>query len=382
MTNLIPFIVDVSQATLDHILNRVRETQWPARLDDGQWGYGASYDYMRELADYWVNQYDWRKAEENLNRFPQFKAKIEDLDIHFYHVEGKGPNPLPLILTHGWPGSVFEFVHLIEPLTAPTKFGGDPNDAFTVVIPSLPGYGFSAKPQKPIGTVTTARLWNTLMTEVLGYQRYGAQGGDLGSLTTAQLASHHPDSLVGAHFNVLGTNPGSPEQMTEEERAWSQAAADFVQRELTYFFLQAQKPMSPAFGLADSPVGLAAWLTEKFKAWSDSKDGIETVFTKDQLLTMIMIYAVTNTIDSSFWFYRGWAEESGAFHPGEKITVPTGVALFPADLVNARPPRSIAERDYNIVHWTEMPKGGHFAALEQPELFLNDVRTFFRQVRA
>lgn len=382
MENPVPFTIDIPQATLDRISTRVRETQWPDRLEDEQWSYGANYDYMRELADYWANHYDWRKAEANLNQFPQFKANIEDLDIHFYYVEGKGANPLPLLLTHGWPGSVFEFVHLIEPLTDPAKFGGDPDDAFTVVIPSLPGFGFSAKPKQPIGPVTTARLWHTLMTEVLSYKQFGAQAGDLGSLVTGQLASRYPDSLLGVHFNLLGTNPVPPEQMTEPEKAWNQSSADFVQRELTYFFLQAQKPMSLAFGLADSPIGLAAWLTEKFKAWSDSKGDIETVFTKDQLLTLIMIYAVTNTIDSSLWFYRGWATEASSFHPGPRITVPTGVAMLPAEMVNGRPPRSIAERDYNVVHWIELPKGGHFAALEQPEQFLHEIQTFFRKVRA
>lgn len=382
-TNPTPFRINVPQATIDQIVSRVRDANWPDRLGNGSWDYGMSYDYLQEIVAYWLNQYNWRAAEAQLNRFPQFLARIEDFDIHFYHVGGKGPKPLPLLLTHGWPGSIFEFVHAIERFTDPAKFGDDPADAFTVVIPSLPGFGFSSKPKNgPIGPVTTARLWHKLMTEVLGYQRYGAQGGDLGCLVTTWLAHNHPEPLIGIHLNLVPSSPIPPEEMTEEEKSWVEASNAFVTRELDYFGLQVNKPTTPTFALADSPLGQAAWILEKFKHWSDSGDNIENAFTKDQLLTNLMLYLVSNTIDSSIWFYRGFAVETGGrTHPGKRIEVPTSVAQFPADMMNGRPPQSWVKRDYNLVHWTEMPHGGHFACLEQPDLFIADVRQSFCELR-
>jgi epoxide hydrolase len=229
-----PFRVDTPQAKIDRILSHVRDAEWPDRLDAPDLRYGVSWDYMKELANYWTTNFDWRKAEANLNKYPQFLARVGDYDIHFYHVKGRGPKPLPLILTHGWPGSVFEFLNAIGPLTDPASFGGSPDDAFDVVVPSLPGFGFSSKPKgSPIGAPTVASLWNRLMTEQLGYQKYGAQGGDIGSRVTVQLALNHKDSLVGVHFNGLaeGRTPPPAAEQTPDERAWRRAGAAYLSRE-------------------------------------------------------------------------------------------------------------------------------------------------------
>lgn len=378
-----PFKVDISQETLLRIESRLKNATWPERLGDGGWSFGISYDYMKELVSYWTTQYEWRETEKKLNAFPQYKAHIEDYNIHFYHVPGSGPLPLPLILTHGWPGSVMEFLDVIEPLTNPEKFGGRAADSFTVVIPSLPGFGFSSKPIKePIGPASTARLWHKLMTEVLGYSRYGAQGGDLGSLVTTLLAHQYPDELIGIHLNIIPIAASTVAENADEE-AWQQQVQQFTQAEMAYFGLQATKPQTPSFALMDSPLGTAAWIVEKMKAWSDSGDSIEDAFSKDQILSNVMLYLVTGTIDSSIWFYRGFVMETGgSFHPGSRIEVPTGIANSPREMIVGKPPRSMAERHFNLQHWAEQPRGGHFAAFEQPELFVKDVQTFFQTVRS
>jgi pimeloyl-ACP methyl ester carboxylesterase len=375
-----PFSVDIPQATIDRILNRVREAQWPDRLDASDWRYGTNWDYMKTLAQYWTEQFDWRKAEANLNRYPQFLAKVGDYDIHFYHVKGRGPRPVPLILTHGWPGSVFEFLEAIGPLSDPASFGGSPDDAFDVVVPSLPGFGFSSKPKgKPIGPATTARLWHQLMTEVLGYPKFGAQGGDFGMVVTAQLARQYPGALIGVHFNGLnegGPPPPEPEQ-SPEERAWRRKLAAFLVAERDYFLEQQHKPQTVALALTDSPLGAAAWIVEKLKVWSDSAEA-EPVFTKDQVLTNVMIYLVTNSIGTSVWYYRGVADDPVT---RGRFAVPTGVAALPRDNATAAPQSALA-RNYNLVHYSTLPHGGHFAFWEQPELMVADVRQFFRKLRS
>lgn len=378
-----PFKVNVPQQTLDCIYSRLKNATWPDRLGDGSWEFGISYDYMKELVAYWITQYDWQKTENKLNKFPQYKARIEDFDIHFYHVPGKGLNSLPLLLTHGWPGSVVEFLDVIEPLTNPEKFGGRAEDSFTVVIPSLPGFGFSSKPVKePIGPATTARLWHKLMAEILDYNRYGAQGGDLGSLVTTCLAAQYPDDLIGIHLNIIPTAANAVAENSDEE-AWQHQVQQFTQAEMAYFGLQATKPQTPSFALMDSPLGTAAWIVEKMKAWSDSGDSIEDAFSKDQILSNVMLYLVTGTIDSSIWFYRGFVMETGgSLHPGSRIEVPTGIANSPREMTVGKPPRSMAERHFNLQHWTEQPRGGHFAAFEQPELFVKDIQVFFQKVRS
>ncbi len=370
-----PFRVAVPKPTIDRILARVRDTHWPERIDQGGWQYGVSYDYLKELCAHWTTRFDWRKTEARLNQYPQFLAKIDDFDIHFIHVRGRGPRPTPLILTHGWPGSVIEFLDAIGPLTDSGA------DSFDLVIPSLPGFGFSSKPKgKPVGPVSTARLWHKLMTEVLGYQRYGAQGGDWGNAVTIQLAVQFPNDLLGIHLNAAGARPVPDAERSEEERTWLRAAAEYRQAEMDYFNEQSHKPQTIAFTLADNPVGTAAWIVEKLKTWSDSGDDLDRTFTKDQVLSNVMWYLVSGTEWSSVWFYRGNADEVPP--PRGAIAVPTGFAAFPREMTALEPPRSALERDFNLVQYTKMPRGGHFACFEQPQLFVEDVRTFFRRFRS
>jgi len=375
-----PFKVDVSQETINRILDRVKKSRLPDRLDSPDWRYGANWAYMKSLVEYWSNQFDWKRAQANLNRYPQFLARVADSDIHFYYVKGEGPRPFPLILTHGWPGSVFEFLEAIGPLSTPSKYGGSPEDAFDVIVPSIPGFGFSSKPKAPIGPPTTARLWHSLMTNVLGYRRFGAQGGDWGNAITVALAREFPQSVAGIHLNATG-GAAPATNATEEERAWQQAATAYRTQEIDYFNEQQHKPGTVAFALYDNPVGAAAWIVEKFKVWSDSGNDIESAFTKDQLLTNVMIYLVTDTVATAVWFYRGSADDRGVPAQG-KLEVPTGFASFPGEMTLLNPPRSVLERGFNLVHYSKMPKGGHFACLEQPKLFVDDVRSFFRKVRA
>jgi epoxide hydrolase len=375
-----PFRIAIPQQTIDRILTRVREARWPAKLEADDWRYGANWDYLKELATYWTTRYDWRKAESRLNAYPQFQARVEDFDIHFYHVRGRGPRPIPIVLTHGWPGSVFEFLEAIGPLSDPARFGGSAGDAFDVVVPSLPGFGFSSKPKgKPVGPVTIARLWHKLMRETLGYARYGAQGGDWGQGVSIQLAVQFPDDLIGIHLNGAASRPIPEAEQTEEQRAWFRAATAYRDAEMDYFREQQRKPQTVAFALSDSPLGAAAWIVEKFKMWSDSGNNIEKAFTKDQILTNLMIYLVSDSAGSGVWIYRGNADEAQA--PRGKIMVPTGFAAFPGEMPALKPPRSVLERDFNLTHYAPMPRGGHFACLEQPELLVADVREFFRGLR-
>ena len=379
--NARPFRVEIPQSTLRRILARVRDARWPDRLEAADWRYGVNWDYMKALAQHWTTRFDWRKAETGLNRYPQFIAPIGDYEIHFYHVRGRGSRPLPLVLTHGWPGSVFEFQEAIGPLTDPARFGGSPDDAFDVVVPSLPGFGFSSKPKgKPIGPPTTARLWHQLMTGVLGYQKYGAQGGDWGQSVTLQLAAQFPESLIGIHLNAAGGGLATDGAPTDEERAWQRSSTAYRTAELDYFNEQQHKPQTVAFALSDNPLGTAAWIVEKMKVWSDSDDDLDSTLSKDQILTNVMIYLVTDTAATGVWFYRGASDDAAPPRRGT-MAVPAGFAAFPKEMPSLQPPRSILERNLNLIQYTKMPKGGHFACLEQPQLFVEDVRQFFRTLR-
>ncbi len=365
-----PFKIQVPKATLDRILRRVRDTKFPPRLDATDGRYGADWNYMRALVDYWGKQYDWRKAEARLNRYPQFLAKAGDFDIHFYRVRGRGSNPMPLILTHGWPGSVFEFQEVIEPLS----------QDFDLVIPSLPGFGFSSKPQgKPVGALTTAKLWHELMTQVLGYARYGAQGGDWGNTVSTNLARLFPQSIVGLHLNSGQGTLAPAGQRSAEEETWNTAATAYRNTEIDYFNIQQRKTQTVSFALSDNPVGTAAWIVEKLKAWSDSDDDLDKALTKDQVLTNIMLYLVSGSESTGVWFYRGATEDGPG--PTGRVTVPTAFAAFPKEMTVLAPPRSALERGFNLVRYTKMARGGHFAALEQPALFAADVREFFLSLR-
>ncbi|MBI1186774.1 MAG: alpha/beta fold hydrolase [Alphaproteobacteria bacterium] len=378
-----PFTVDVPQAKLDAIRARVSAYPWfPAPEDESdQWSRGVNTAYLKELCAYWLSGYDWRTAEAELNRFPQYIATIDGLDVHFVHVVGEAEGTRPLILSHGWPGSHYEFWGSIEKLAFPSRFGGSRTDAFDVICPSLPGYGFSAKPRKPLGQRATARLFDALMTKELGYARYLAQGGDWGSMVSSFLALDHP-ACVGVHLNMAALRPADTTPQTEEETQWLQTMQMMLQLEGAYLQEQSTKPQTLAMALMDSPVGTAAWILEKFHGWSDLRNGgLEGVYSKDQLLTNIMIYLVTDSIATSVWYYRARLEEGGFFLPaGTRVETPTGVANFKGEPVFKIPPRSWVERIYNLKHWSAFEEGGHFAAMEKPDAFVGDVRAFARAV--
>jgi pimeloyl-ACP methyl ester carboxylesterase len=375
-----PFTIQVDNAVLTDLKQRLARTRWPDEISASDWDYGTNLAYLQELVTYWHDTFDWRAQEQLLNSFPQFKADIDGQGIHFIHVKGKGTNPLPLIISHGWPGSFFEMYKIIGPLTDPVSFGGRPEDAFDVVVPSLPGYGFSDRPRErgmDVGRI--AELFQRLMTEQLNYPRFGAQGGDWGSAITTRLGQAYPATIIGIHLNMLIALPRSKSAEPDpEELRWREQVQHFQQAESAYGQIQGTKPQTLAYGLNDSPAGLAGWIVEKFRTWSDCQGDVESVYTKDELLTNIMIYWVTETINSSTRLYYETMHNSQFSH--ERVTVPTGVALFPKDI--SLPPRTLAEQYYNIQRWTNLEKGGHFAALEQPESLINELRTFFQPLRA
>jgi microsomal epoxide hydrolase len=377
-----PFEASWSEAQVEAVLAQVRAYPWPPapQVPDG-WAYGCDGAYLKALCDHWTGAYDWRAALADLNRFPQFTARIEDYDIHFVHVVGEAGGKRPLLLTHGWPGSHYEFWQAIETLAFPSRSGGDPADAFDLVIPSLPGFGFSSKPARPIGQRATARLFNTLMTEVLGYGRYLAQGGDWGALVTSWLGHEHGVHVKAIHLNMIGFRPaGGP--TSEAEMGWIQRQQAMMEVMGAYFRLQASKPQSLAWLGAGNPVGQAAWIAERFHDWGDLRTkSMDEVFPKDRLLTNIMLYVMTGGFTTGAWYYRGLLEEGGVapLNEGERCETPTAFANFPGEPLYTAPPRSWAERAYNIVRWSEMPRGGHFAAMEEPDLFVDEVRAWAKQ---
>ena len=376
------FEVHWKKSEVKDVLDRVRAYPWPRLPDipDG-WAYGCDGAFLKDLCHHWTKDYDWRAAVADLNKFPQFTAKIEDFDIHFVHVVGEAGGKRPLILTHGWPGSHYEFWQSIEKLAFPSRFGGDPKDAFDVVVPSLPGFGFSSKPKRPIGQRSTARLFNTLMTEVLGYSTYLAQGGDWGAMVTSWLGREHGQHARAIHLNMSAFRPPDGPQ-GEAEVAWAQRQAGAQEVMGAYFRLQISKPQSIAWMGAGNPVGQAAWILERFHDWSDlSTKTLDQAYPRDHLITNIMIYVMTDSFTTGAWYYRGLVEEGGlAFKVGERVETPTAFANFPGEPLYAAPPRSFAERVYNIVRWTDMPRGGHFAAMEEPDLFVDEVRAWAREV--
>jgi microsomal epoxide hydrolase len=377
-----PFTSHVPDDLLEHIRTRVADFPWHEMPDDGGWDYGANLDYMKELCAYWVDGFDWRTQEARLNAFPQFRAEVDGIDMHFIHEIGSGPNPMPLMISHGWPGSVAEFLNLIEPLAHPERFGGNEEDAFTVIAPSLPGFGFSGRPPRPYGPRKMAGVLNTLMTQTLGYDSYLAQGGDWGGAICSWLGYDHAPACAAIHINVLTMRHPDGPQSPEEIHWASQFDADQIMQN-GYRTQQATRPQTLSYAMMDSPVGIAAWLVEKFHDWSDVPTGrIEDAHTKDELLTNIMIYVTTRTFNSASWIYYGRREEGGrVLSPeGRRVEVPTGCAVFPKEMLRW-PPKSYADRIYNITQWTEMPRGGHFAAMEEPQMLLNDIRKFARSLR-
>ena len=376
-----PFKVEISNEILQNINSKVKNYQWHEMPDDGGWDYGTNLDYMKEFAEYWSSKFDWKKTEEKINKFRNFKTNIDGIDIHFIHEKGSGSNPKPLLLNHGWPGSIVEFLDIIDELAHPENYGGNMQDGFDVIVPSLPGYGFSGRPSRPMGPRKMASIFNSLMTNSLGYEKYISQGGDFGGTICTWLAYDFPESLLGIHINILITrHPDGPQ--TKEEIEWQERFKVEQRIEDGYRTQQSTKPQTLSYAMMDSPVGVAAWMIEKMRGWSDIKDGnIESVYSKDILLSNIMIYLVTKTFNTSTWIYYGRREEGGRSLPKDHLPlkVPTAIAKFPKEYLEWAP-RSYVERIYNVKQWTNMPAGGHFAALEKPDLLIKDIREFGKKL--
>lgn len=375
-----PFTVAVPQAKLDAIRARVARYQWfPAPDDEGAaWSRGVNAAFFRDLCAYWLEDYDWRAAEAALNRHPQFIASVDGIDIHYVHIVGEAAGKRPLILTHGWPGSHYEFWEAADKLAFPSRHGGEARDAFDLVIPSLPGYGFSGKPKRPLGQRATAKLWDALM-QGLGYDRYLAQGGDWGSLVTSWLGVDAAPRCRAIHLNMIPFRPNPPIPQSEAETQWLQHMGGAMQAEGAYFMEQSTKPQTLAHALMDSPVGTAAWIVEKFHGWSDlgAHGDLTRVYTKDQLLTNVMIYLVTDSIATSVWYYRARFEENAT--PDKRCETPTAIAVYPGERIFSAPPRSWVDRAYNVSRWVDMADGGHFAAMEKPDAFVADLRAWARE---
>jgi microsomal epoxide hydrolase len=375
-----PFRIDIEQSQLDDLRERLDRTRLPDQLPGAEWDYGTELEYLRSFLVYWRDQYDWRVTEARLNSFQQFTTEIDGERIHFLHVRSPEPNALPIVLTHGWPGSVIEFLDVIEPLSNPRAFGGNASDAFHVVVPSLPGYGFSGPTQnRGWHPGRVARAWKQLMAGI-GYGRYVAQGGDWGFLVTSQLALADPDHCAGIHLNMLAPIPMTEDRTPEEEKFLA-GTASYNDDDSGYFKEQSTKPQTIGYALDDSPAGLAAWIVEKFRTWSDCDGDIEQSFTKNQLIDNLMMYWLTATAHSSARMYYEFDKglKSGTLDLFSKLTQPVGYARYPKEIM--RTSRRWAEAQYDISHFADMPRGGHFAAFEVPELFVPDLRTWAKRLR-
>ncbi len=376
-----PFRLQIPDAALQDLQTRLALTRLPDEAPEAPWKYGTSVAYLRDLLAYWQQGFDWRAEEAALNAFPQFRTKLHGIDLHFLHVRGEGPNPMPLLLSHGWPGSVFEFLDLIPRLTEPSRFGGDPKDAFTIVAPSLPGYGLSFQPgQARFSLEAIADCLADLMTGVLGYQRFGAQGGDWGGFVSSRLGAVHAEKLLGIHLNLLAVrrDPALVQTQDEDERRYLAELSEFLKEETGYQWIQGTRPQTLAFGLTDSPAGLAAWIAEKFKVWTDNDGRLESAVNRDRMLANISLYWFTGCIGASFHPY--YARMHGPWPIPGTVDVPMGYCQFPKEIL--RPPQSLAARTYtDIRRWSVMPKGGHFAAMEQPEVLAREIQAFFQPLR-
>ena len=377
-----PFTFDVADAAIADLKTRLALTRFPDAAPGEPWAFGSSVAYVRDLVAYWKDDFDWRMEEAALNVFPQFKVPLHDIDMHYLHAPGVGPNPYPLLLMHGWPGSVYEFIDIIPRLTDPARFGGDPRDAFTVIAPSLPGYGLSFKPgQKRFILQDIAACLHDLMTDVLGFRQFAVQGGDWGAGVASIIGQQYPSSVCGIHVNLLFA-PRDPTASgtTAEEQRYFEILRHWLKEETGYQQIQGTKPQTLAFAMTDSPAGLAAWIAEKFRSWSDCDGVPENAISRDRMLANISLYWFTGAIGSSFWPYYGRLHSNWPLSPSQPVTVPTGYAAFPKEIIV--PPRSIAERTYtNIQRWTVMRKGGHFAAMEQPAALAAEIQQFFRELR-
>jgi pimeloyl-ACP methyl ester carboxylesterase len=394
MSETRPFHVAVPEERLAAIRRRVQQFPWddmPVLAEDGDpWSAGASHSFMRELCDYWVNQFDWRAQEVAINRLPQMMARVDGQDIHVLHERGSGPRDAALVLTHGWPGSIVEFLHLIERFAHPERFGGSADDGIDVVVPALPGFGFSGRPAAPFGPRKIAGLWDRLLREVLGYERYIAQGGDWGSMVSAMAGLDHSLARGGGceaiHINLFASSvAGEPDN--QEQRDFLKRCEPFIRDGRAYAETHRTKPQTLAYAMGESPVGAAAWIIDKFHAWSDLRAGggaerdLRDVFSMDTLLTNVMFYVATGSFATATWIYRaGQWEVMRVLPAGTRIDVPTGFASFPCEL-RPLPPRSLIDKTYRLERFSEFDRGGHFAALEVPDLFVADVAAFVRQVR-
>jgi pimeloyl-ACP methyl ester carboxylesterase len=373
-----PFAIDVPDAVLEDLRDRLARTRWPEPMDGAGWDYGADVDYVRDLCDHWRERYDWRHWERRLNEIPGFLCEVDGTEVHFWHLRGAGPAPMALLLLHGWPGSMAEFLELVGPLTDPAAHGCDPADAFDVVVPALPGFGFGGRPRdRGWGVSRIAAAFDTLMSEELGYSRYGVQGGDWGSFIAAKLGATFPERVAGIHVNFIGAP--APEHPGPEDADALERLRHWRRREAAYQQLQSTRPDSVTVAQSDSPAGLAAWVVEKFRRWSDCDGDVERAFARDVLLTNLMFYWAPNSTASAARIYYESAQDPGGIARRPRVEVPVGYAAFPHEIV--RPPRHWVEPHYAIARWTEMPRGGHFAALEQPQLLLQDIRAFFRPLR-
>ena len=387
------FTIEVSDTVLADLRERLERTRWPEDPGNDDWRYGASRIYLEPFVQYWIDHYDWRTHEAAMNRFEHFRVTIDDVPVHYLRQRGSGPSPTPLILTHGWPWTFWDLERIIEPLADPAAFGGDPRDSFDVIVPSLPGFGFSSPLRGVgVGVARTAKLWHTLMSEVLGYERFGAQGADFGAVVTQQLAEDYPDDIIGVHLSrykrPAGTStPGAssvqPGDYSPDEAGDYERNAAGLAGAASHLNVHTSDPQSLAYGLTDSPVGLAAWILERRRSWSDCGGDLERAFTRDQLITTLMIYWVTDTVASSLRYYWETARESA--RPPRRaservIAVPVAVGVLPKDVMAM--PRRHAEEDTDLRRWTRYPRGGHFGAAEVPDLLVDDLRQFFRPLRA
>lgn len=368
--NVSPFRIRFDPASVDDLRKRLRHTRWAPERLGADWELGVPGTELRRLTEYWIDGFDFADWEERLNQLPHYRTSVDGRHIHFIHRRGTGPNPIPLVLTHGWPWTFHDFTNMIEPLADPASFGGDPADAFDVIVPALPGYPFSTPPSQPTGFVETADLWRTLLTDVLGYPRFGAHGGDSGAFVTAQLAHAHHDILIGAHLTfpaLLGAQIGDPGERPDLQ---------------THFLTHLFEPQTLAWAMQDSPAGMLAWMLHRRHHWSDCGGKVSRRFSDDELLLTTTLYWLSDSFASSVRFYadsfrRPWTPRHGDNPP---LQAPTGIAVFPKELRKVT--REVAARHANLVHWTEMPRGGHFAASEEPELLTEDLRAFFRPLRA
>jgi len=379
-----PFKISIPREILDNLHQRLERTRWPDEVHQSGWRYGANLEYMKELADYWLTKFDWRAQEQRINSFASYQAVVGDLRVHFVHERGKGPNPIPLLITHGWPSSFVEMLELVPMLTDPASHGGKASDSFDVIVPSVPGYGFSERPlQAGMTRWRVAELWAKLM-DGLGYRRFGLHANDIGAVISGWLAFDHPEKVIGFHTMMPTFPPPSFDEsqtpMTEAEKSFQAFVDAWDQDEGGYQAIQTTRPQTLAYGLNDSPVALMAWIVEKWRAWTNPNGNIEDYFSKDELLANVMIYWATETANSSIRSYYERAHDTRSLSSNDKIRVPTGIALTMEAVERA--PREWVERRYaDIRRWTEFPSGGHFLAAENPKMLAVEIREFFQQFR-